>query len=142
MLDQEPTPFNFWCPATELGKKVMIWSLCIIGFLVFIKGCVDEDLPGEFGRYGDPAPAIATVLFYYVALNVAGWYIIFNIGRFAYSQMSRTETVTTMREAQREKAELEALRRRKEIQQLKAELGDNDKDDALGDDASDDVNNP
>lgn len=129
MSEKEPVPFDFWIPTSELGTKVMIWSLCIIGVLLFIKGWSDEETMEE-------------ILFFDVGLGVGGWYIIFNIGRFAYSQMSRTETVTTMREAHREKAELEALRRRKEIQQLKAELGDNDKDDAPGDDGSDDVNNP
>lgn len=124
--EQEPAPFNFWWPTSETGGKVMLWVLGIIGPLVFIKGCMDTELGYEFrSEFGDPAGTIVSILFFYVALNVVGWYFIFNIGRFVYSLMRRSEIGRAMRE----KRELEALRRRREIKQLRKELGDDDRED-------------
>lgn len=125
MSDQEPASFNFWWPTSETGGKVMLWVLGIIGFLAFIKGCIDEGL----GPQSRPE-VMFSVLFFYVAVNAVGWYFIFNIGRFVYFRINRSETVQTMQETRREKAELEALRRRSEIKKLKEELGDDDNDEA------------
>jgi hypothetical protein len=123
MSAQQPAPFAFWWPTSETGGKVMHWLLGVIGVLVFIKGCIDEELGYEIKSSGNPAGTIASILFFYVALNIAGWYFIFNICRFVYHRINRSETAQTIRETRREKAELESLRRRREIKQLKDELG-------------------
>ncbi len=125
MSEQEPAPFNFWWPTSQAGEKVMLCLLGMIGVLMFIKGCIDEELGEQFdGGYDNPGETIIEILFFYVALNMVGWYFIFNIGRFVYSRISRSETVQAMQETRREKAELDALRRRSEIKKLKEELGD------------------
>lgn len=125
MSEQEGTPFNFWWPTSEKRGNVMLWVMGIIGVLGFIKGCIDEGLPDDFdSRYGDPMETIVSICLSYVAVNIAGWYFIINIGRFVYSRVQRTEAIKTMQETRRERAELESLRRRSEIKKLRDELGD------------------
>lgn len=99
----------------------MLWVLGIIGVLVFIKIFIDE------GFYDDPTETITYVpeiLCFYIVPNIVGWYFIFNIGRFVYSRITRSETLQAMQETRREKAELVALRRRSEIKKLKEKIGD------------------
>lgn len=119
--EQESTPFNFWWPASEIGARVMLAVLGVIGLLALFKGLIDE------GDSRGVAETIAKVLFFYCISNVVGWYLIFNIGRFVYSQVHRSDTVETVR-TMREKAELESLRRKVEIKQLREQLGDDDRE--------------
>ena len=125
MPEQQPAPLNFWWPTSPTAGKVMLWLLGVIGLLVFIKGGIDENLGWEIESGKDPAGTIASILFFYVALNLARWYFICNICRFVYHRINRSETIQTMHEARREKAELESLRRKREIRQLKDELSTN-----------------
>lgn len=140
MPNQEPAAFNFWWPMSDSGGKVMLGALAVIGVLAFIKGCIDEELPflirvasvarsdNRESAFPSPDVTIAEIMFFYFFLNVVGWYFIFNIGRFVYSRIRRSETVQAMQETRHEKAELEALRRRREIEKLKKELGEDDRE--------------
>ncbi len=131
MSGQEPSSFNFWWPTSETGKKVMFYGMYLIGFLLFIKGCDDENLGSKF-RFGveNGVESVISILFFHVALGVVGWYFIINFSRLAYTHINDTETMKEMKETRHEKAELEALRRRKEIKKLKEELGDDINDEA------------
>jgi hypothetical protein len=122
MSSQQPLSFYFWWPTSVAGGKVMRWWLGVVGIFGFIKGCIDDGLVYEI-KYREPSGVIASILFFYVALNIAGWYFIINICRFVNHRINQSVMVQTMRETRHEKAELESLRRRREIKQLKDELG-------------------
>ncbi len=72
MSEQKPTQFNFWSPTSATGVKVMVWVLVVIGFLGFIKGCVDERLVSKIRhQLHDPGETFFSIVFFYVVLNVA-----------------------------------------------------------------------
>jgi len=136
VIDDKAThnTFSFWWPTSQDAGTSMVWLLIAIGFLLFIKGCYDENLEGQLdSKYGHPYETFFIILFTYSFFGVVGWYFIINTGRFVlHSNKRRIETKPERDETQREIDELEALRRRAEIKRLKKELGEdnnNDKND-------------
>ena len=120
MSEREPTSFSFWWPTSDAGGFVMDLALCGVGITSFMVGVHYEGWSISSPRFLEQA---IVVLFLYVAVNVIGWYFIFNLGRFVNSSI-RGETLRAMKEAHDEKNELNTLRRRAEILKLKKELGD------------------
>ncbi len=127
MSEQEPNQFNFWWTTSKSGGTIFGWFLAITGVIVFFIGWGDEGLRLDYFNSDDTGflvESLVKILLFYVAIDVVAWYFIVNIGRFAYYGINRTETVQTILETRREKAELESLRRRKELKELRKELGE------------------
>lgn len=125
MSEQNPNQLNFWWPTSETGGKVMGWALAVVAVGQFINGCNGERLMRQFkSDFGTPGESIVKIVLFYSLVGVVVWYFIFNIGRYVYSCINRTEAVQAMQETRREKTELETLRRRKELKELREEFGD------------------
>ncbi len=116
----------------------MALVLFAIGALMFVKGCVDQDLlrtqlrrtSGElvFPSSFSAGETFVEILFFNVFLNVVGWFFVFNIGRFVHYFVTRSDTIRTFKATRNEKAELEALQRRLAIKELREKLGSDDDD--------------
>ena len=120
MPEQNPIRFNFWWATSETSSRVMGWVLAIFSVGLFVNGCNQERLIQRHWR-GD---IVLEILIGDVLIGVVCYYVLINIGRFAYYGINRTEAVQAMQEARSEKAELESLRRRKELKELRKELGE------------------